>query len=600
MVYDPATRQLVLFGGDTFASGTTTPLNDTWVWNGTTWSQMSPGASPSARQFPAIAYDSASRKLVLLGGLTAGFAALNDTWTWDGSTWTQQSPATSPPAMTRPAIAPDPSSGRIVLTGGFGSGSLNDNWTWTGTTWAHLSPAVSPSARFGEPLVPNPATGRLLLFGGFDGQARNDTWSYRVTVAPAPGTPGTPVAVAGSTQATVTVTAPSTGGTPTSYTVTAVDSTALGRGGQTCTVSGASGACTLTGLTNGDSYTFTSTATGAGGTSAASAASNAVVPRAPAPILPPPPVAASMSSSGTGAQSVTLTVPAGGLATLVDGASPVEVAVAGQGTYALAEAVLTFTPVGGFIGTATPVIYQLTDTYGQSSRGTYQPVVTGTTGAQPADRSGGKGEQQTFTPLVGFLAPAGEQLVPGSLRITDPNTGNARLNVTTRSGTWRASTTTGAITFTPATNFVGVTTMTYSVRTASGLSITSDTDERVHTSTVSATVTGTARYSAKATILFPAGSARITALAERTIATLTAKVDGAGTDRVVTVSYPHPAGSTADHRALSRARAKATAKAVTAGLGPARVTLKSRATRRGDGTAARSVTIAVAWTLTQE
>ncbi len=60
------------------------------------------------------------------------------------------------------------------------------------------------------------------------------------------------------------------------YTVTATDTTTPANGGQTA--SGASSPITVSGLTNGDSYTFTVTATNASGTGSASAASNAVVP----------------------------------------------------------------------------------------------------------------------------------------------------------------------------------------------------------------------------------------------------------------------------------------------------------------------------------
>lgn len=88
-----------------------------------------------------------------------------------------------------------------------------------------------------------------------------------------PATPGQPTAVAGNTSATVTVVAPTSGGTPVSYTVTASP------GGAQCTVTGASGSCTITGLTNGTPYTFTSTATNLAGTSSSSVASASVTPR---------------------------------------------------------------------------------------------------------------------------------------------------------------------------------------------------------------------------------------------------------------------------------------------------------------------------------
>jgi hypothetical protein len=95
----------------------------------------------------------------------------------------------------------------------------------------------------------------------------------------APGTPGTPTVVAGDSQVTVTVVAPGSGGTPSSYTVTALDNngTALSPA-QTCTVSGGSGSCVISGLTNNTAYKFSSTATNGAGTSSASTASTSATP----------------------------------------------------------------------------------------------------------------------------------------------------------------------------------------------------------------------------------------------------------------------------------------------------------------------------------
>jgi hypothetical protein len=90
----------------------------------------------------------------------------------------------------------------------------------------------------------------------------------------APGAPSGVTATAGNGTATVSFTAPaSTGGSPiTSYTVTSSP------GGLTAT--GSSSPITISGLTNGTSYTFTVTATNAIGPGPASVASNAVTPTA--------------------------------------------------------------------------------------------------------------------------------------------------------------------------------------------------------------------------------------------------------------------------------------------------------------------------------
>jgi uncharacterized repeat protein (TIGR02543 family) len=87
----------------------------------------------------------------------------------------------------------------------------------------------------------------------------------------APATPSAPSAAAGSGSATITVN-PGTGGGPAdSFIVTASN-------GATCRVDAPSTSCVITGLTDGTSYTFTSTATNSAGTASASAASNSVTP----------------------------------------------------------------------------------------------------------------------------------------------------------------------------------------------------------------------------------------------------------------------------------------------------------------------------------
>ena len=121
--------------------------------------------------------------------------------------------------------------------------------------------------------VYTPTTG-----AAFSGSTSN-TVTYDV-VDTVPGAPTGVSAAAGPGQATVSFTAPaSNGGSAINgYTVTATDSTTPANGGQTGT--GTTSPITVTGLTNGDNYTFTVTATNGVGTGAASGASNAVTPEA--------------------------------------------------------------------------------------------------------------------------------------------------------------------------------------------------------------------------------------------------------------------------------------------------------------------------------
>ncbi|HVX33823.1 MAG TPA: DUF4082 domain-containing protein, partial [Solirubrobacterales bacterium] len=113
----------------------------------------------------------------------------------------------------------------------------------------------------------------------------------------APGIPGTPVATAGFGSATVNWTAPTGGGTTTSYVVTPyVGSTA--QTPKTITGTPPATSTSFSGLTPGTAYTFTVKALNAAGSSAESAHSNAVTPEGATAPGAPTGVAATARNSG--------------------------------------------------------------------------------------------------------------------------------------------------------------------------------------------------------------------------------------------------------------------------------------------------------------
>jgi hypothetical protein len=187
--YDPATSQVVLFGG---ASSTNSILNDTWTWNGSTWAQQNPGTAPPARFGASLAYDAATKQLVLFGGYNGGPTPFNDTWVWDGSTWSQVDDSTdpgctatctnSPSARYGASLAYDAAPNQLVLFGGYGgpNGPRNDTWVWDGSTWAQQLPQTSPSVRYAAPMAFDSSSHQLVLVGGEDNNDPflNDTWVW--------------------------------------------------------------------------------------------------------------------------------------------------------------------------------------------------------------------------------------------------------------------------------------------------------------------------------------------------------------------------------------------------------------------------------------
>ena len=177
-----------------------------------------------------------------------------------------------PPALSNFDVRVDGVPNPVTSFSVFGSAIIDLTLTspvYSGSviTFAYNAPAVDNST----------ANNALQRANGEDYDSFTMTVTNMAPSRPEPNAPGTPAVVAGEESATITVTAPSSGRTPTSYVVTASP------GGATCTVTGASGSCTITGLTAGTAYTFTTVAMRAGLNSPASAASTAVTVLAKAP-----------------------------------------------------------------------------------------------------------------------------------------------------------------------------------------------------------------------------------------------------------------------------------------------------------------------------
>ena len=164
------------------------------------------------------------------------------------------------------------------------------------TTCADISGATAESYVLTSADVSNFIRSIVIGTSGSTSATGTSSLTSEIIAAP-PGIPGTPTVVAGDGEVTVTVVAPSSGGTPSSYLVTA--SPQVGGVTKTCTVSGASGSCTVTGLANGTAYTFTSTATNGAGTSSSSSASSSATP-----IAIPPTVTAVNSTTADGSYKV--------------------------------------------------------------------------------------------------------------------------------------------------------------------------------------------------------------------------------------------------------------------------------------------------------
>lgn len=187
MVYDASAGMVFLYGGQgaDLSGSLSRMLADSWIRDGSVWTELHPSHHPVARAGHAMAFDAARGEVVLFGGdevdsLDMVGPYLNDTWVWNGMDWELKSPANSPAARFRHAMTYDANRQRVVLFGGDdGHGTLSDTWEWDGTDWIQITTPLHPSNRRACGMTYDSRRKKVVLQGGELGYGYSqETWEY--------------------------------------------------------------------------------------------------------------------------------------------------------------------------------------------------------------------------------------------------------------------------------------------------------------------------------------------------------------------------------------------------------------------------------------
>lgn len=183
LVYDSSRGVAVLYGGLATNISIPPPTDETWEWDGTNWTQVTPTTNAGPRYKYGACFDTVRSRLVMFGGSTTQLLGIpnGQTWEYDGTTWSLMTPTGTPGPRDRPAMAFHGGLGQSVLFGGYDGFSLSDEtWLYSGTAWTQVTiTGAKPSPRNAAKMVYDPVRDLIVLTGGQDSVGPlADTWTF--------------------------------------------------------------------------------------------------------------------------------------------------------------------------------------------------------------------------------------------------------------------------------------------------------------------------------------------------------------------------------------------------------------------------------------
>jgi PKD repeat protein len=132
IAYDASDGYVLSFGGLSYEGSGYVGGSYTWKFAGGTWTNITStaGVPPSPRVTTSMVYDNASGGVLLFGGDNSHGRPLNDTWLFKGGSWQNLSSAPSPQPRYEASLAYDGADLGAVLFGGIGSVGTNTTWFW--------------------------------------------------------------------------------------------------------------------------------------------------------------------------------------------------------------------------------------------------------------------------------------------------------------------------------------------------------------------------------------------------------------------------------------------------------------------------------------